>query len=167
MTTNMNRAVALTDENIEDMAIAHGLYGARKAVVQCVRDLLAASPVEQQEAAPADDEIMQMAADEGFAIRGTKHGQWVLAGSEPVAGFLRIVRAVAARVSIARPEPQVAHERAAFVKFWREVDEMDPEETARAAFTSGAAFARASSPNAKGTEDGALYIHVASTPDAS
>ncbi|MDS0807532.1 hypothetical protein [Burkholderia cenocepacia] len=40
------------------------------------------------------------------------------------------------------PNCAPADERAAFAKFWREVDEMDPEETARAAFTAGVAFAR-------------------------
>ncbi|MCS6498996.1 hypothetical protein NYD60_03105 [Burkholderia thailandensis] len=34
----------LTDEQIESMAIAHGLYGVRKAVVLCFRALLAAHP---------------------------------------------------------------------------------------------------------------------------
>ncbi|CAJ7720283.1 Uncharacterised protein [Burkholderia pseudomallei] len=34
----------LTDEQIESMAVAHGLYGVRKAVILCVRDLLAAHP---------------------------------------------------------------------------------------------------------------------------
>jgi len=52
MTTDKSRADALTNEDIEAMAIAHGLYGMRKAVVLCVRDLLAASPVEKHEAVP-------------------------------------------------------------------------------------------------------------------
>lgn len=47
--------------------------------------------------------------------------------------------------AVASPAPAPADERAAFVKFWREVDEMDPEETAQAAFTAGVVFARAAS----------------------
>ncbi|NTX18037.1 hypothetical protein [Burkholderia cepacia] len=38
--------------------------------------------------------------------------------------------------------PVLTDERTAFVKFWREVDEMDAEKTAKAAFAAGMAFAR-------------------------
>lgn len=38
------RTSVVTDEQIESMASACGLYGARKAVVQCFRELLASTP---------------------------------------------------------------------------------------------------------------------------
>lgn len=41
------------------------------------------------------------------------------------------------------PAPAQMDARSAFAKFWREVEEMDPEETAQAAFAAGVAFARA------------------------
>jgi hypothetical protein len=83
--TDNSRADALTDENIESMAIAHGLYGVRKAVVQCVRDLLAASPVEQHEAAPAEHDVNQLleAAALGLERAGMLDCMRIVRGMKP------------------------------------------------------------------------------------
>ncbi|WP_069351810.1 hypothetical protein [Burkholderia cenocepacia] len=150
-TTDKSRADALTRESIEAIARKYAgayfsglLFQDADSFARFSDELiLAASPVEQHEAAPADDEIMQLAAAEGFAIRDTKHGRWVLAGSEPVAGFLRIVRAVATRVSTTQPEPPAADERAATPSAkWRVDGEPDPHGTRydceRATLTLGA-----------------------------
>ncbi|RQS10099.1 hypothetical protein DIE07_14425 [Burkholderia sp. Bp9002] len=83
--------------------------------------------VEQPAAAPSDDQIMELAAAEGFAVRDTGRAQWVLAGSEPVAGFLRIVRTVAARTRDLRPAAAPAESRAAFKAAFTEWCERFPE----------------------------------------
>lgn len=118
MITENSRADALTDNERE--LLEHACYHLQmqhsQAACNALRKLLilAASPSSQPAAAPIDDQILQLAQAEGFAIKDTRSGQWVLAGSEPVAGFLRIVRAVASGASIAHPASSPADERAAW-----------------------------------------------------
>ncbi|KVR77342.1 hypothetical protein [Burkholderia ubonensis] len=75
------------------------------------------------------------------------------------------------RLCVSQPYPlsavAPADERAAFVKFWREVDEMDPEATANAAFSAGIAYARAAaSPAAEPVRTDVTYDDVVSACDA-
>lgn len=59
----------LTDENIEAMAIACGLYGVRKAVVSCVRELLASKPAVAMDDVALIERLQLLASGDGVLIK--------------------------------------------------------------------------------------------------
>ncbi|MCA8198906.1 hypothetical protein [Burkholderia vietnamiensis] len=161
--TDDSRADALTDELIEAVAIA--MHDVRRDLAKGVGDLffdmefaalpdeikdvdralaraaiLAASPVEQPAAAPQGAEPPRHIVDAAMDTARREYGHGVTRAS-----IVAIWKALRSPWYSTAPAP--ADEQSAFVKFWREVDEMGAEETAKAAFAAGVAFAGAASTN--------------------
>ncbi|WP_175777457.1 hypothetical protein [Burkholderia anthina] len=108
-------------------------------------ELLAASPVEQHDAAPADEQVNPY-ADKGSLGEAWRKG---FEGGRPLAApgsaYMKAFdEGKAARAGIVQPEPPVADERAAFAEWCERFPEITSVERLRDAWKA----ARASSPNA-------------------
>ncbi|KVH05433.1 hypothetical protein WS84_28280 [Burkholderia anthina] len=147
-------AGSLTDEQTlaraAELLDTQGLSPARDYAADNIRKLLAVYPVARPAAAPeiSPDECAQDVYSHGLSIGlfdiPKETANAICAQITAVTGVRVDWHYFAGRVHMkALVANSVASEQAAFVKFWREVDEMDAEKTAQAAFTAGVTFARA------------------------
>ncbi|WP_233634506.1 hypothetical protein [Burkholderia cenocepacia] len=158
-TTDKSRADALTDEQLLEIATRRvpprevprvpEIAFSRSQFIDVARAILAASPVEQHEAAPADDAVAQWQCrikDRSSPVMD----DWVNVkpdGAKTLLEKYAHVYEVRALYERAQPEQPAADERAAFerLKNW-------PKMAPREVFYAGWRAARASSLNAAGVE---------------
>ncbi|CAG9229371.1 hypothetical protein [Burkholderia vietnamiensis] len=175
-----SRAGALTAEQFERIACSAAsdagripganLYNAAKFACDEIRQLLAASPVEQHEAAPADDareclmdvvshhaNIVSGFAAQRKAAEDANDGDDALFWKREIEVAHRMkAQAERALAVMSQPEPPAANERAAFDAYIAE-----PTKGGRSRFDdfqAGVRYARTSSPIAAGAQIGWVWI---------
>ncbi|RQT26129.1 hypothetical protein [Burkholderia contaminans] len=162
--TDNSRADSLTDAQIEQIARNHchdfseaDVLPYLKAAIYEALDTV--FPVAQPAAAPmlspdeCEQDVYRFGRSIGLFDIPKETANAICAQITAVTGTRVDWHYIAGRVHMkalvatpAAPTPE--DERAAFVKFWCDVDEMDAEETAKAAFAAGMAFARAAAAGA-------------------